>query len=67
MGFNLRPAIVLDKDCKDYAKILHHRKEDLHPLLLNLIDNKMNPFMSALVKFVDDEEELRKKWGNKKM
>ncbi len=60
-GFNLRPLIVLDRDCQEYAKILQQRKEDLHPDLINLIENKMNPFMSALVKYVKNIEELRDK------
>jgi len=44
-GFNRRPLIVMDADCKEYAKILQYRKCDLHPQLQDSIKKQMNPFM----------------------
>ncbi|WXG41521.1 MAG: MBL fold metallo-hydrolase [Candidatus Freyarchaeum deiterrae] len=50
--FQKRPTIFLNRKILEFIKIIQTRKEDLHPVIKEDINKGLNPFSSALIRWV---------------
>ncbi|MHA1339318.1 MAG: MBL fold metallo-hydrolase [Promethearchaeota archaeon] len=59
-GFEKRPVFYLSRNIYEYVRILTYRLDDLHPSLRKRIENRFNPFCSALIRWIHNFKDVNK-------